>query len=131
MTWERRLQAVIERWRTVEMSWSRNCAMFAADCVEAVSGVDPIADLRGQIVSAKGCAEALRAGDGSFASVVSARLGQSINPLLARRGDIVGLQSPGLVLGVCVGSRCLFLDDVGLVSRSLGDVTIAWRVARG
>lgn len=131
MIWERRLRAVVNRWRSIAISWDRNCGMFAADCVEAVSGVDPIKDIRDKIISARGFADVLKDGGGSLAAVVANRVGPPIAPRMARRGDIVGIDRRGLALGVCVGSLALFLDDVGLAALPMSEVTHAWSVRRG
>lgn len=125
------LFAVIERWRRLSLSWDRNCAMFAADCVLAQTGRDPIGDVREKMTGARGLADVLREGDGSLQSVVTRRLGPQVGPRLARRGDIVGLDRCGMHLGVCVGSTALFLDADGLKSVPMREVACAWAVPRG
>lgn len=131
MTWERRLNRVVNDWATRKMSWRDNCAIFACDCALAVSGHDPIADIRDSIKSARGFAAVLRTGDGSLLSVVNKRMGDPVNTRLARRGDMVGVMSCGLALGVCMGSVALFLDDDGLIALPMSAVRYAWAVDRG
>lgn len=126
--WEGRLGAMIAIWRVRNLAWDRNCALFAADCVVAVTGADPIADIRHKLASARAFAGALRAADGTLAGAVSARLGPAAAAGQARRGDIVGRDYRGLALGVCCGSASLFLGDVGLVAFPARDVTHCWRV---
>lgn len=125
------LFATIERWRRLSLSWDRNCAMFAADCVLAQTGRDPIGDVRHKMTGARGLADVLREGDGSLQSVVTRRLGPQVSPRLAKRGDIVGLDRRGMHLGVCVGSTALMLDDIGLKPVPMREIACVWAVRRG
>jgi len=124
----RALLAVIGEWQTRPLSWANNCAVFAADCVKAQSGFDPLHDVRHLLTSARGFAQVLREGDGSLASVVTQRLGNRTVPRRARRGDIVGVDRHGLHLGVCMGSTALFLGDDGLIPLPMRAVSCAWGV---
>lgn len=46
--WQSRLAAVIDGRLSAPFAWGTNdCCMFAADCVQAVTGIDPAAALRG------------------------------------------------------------------------------------
>ncbi len=50
--WEQRLQAIFDRENGAPFQWGRaDCATFAADCVEAVTGRDALGPLRGSYAS--------------------------------------------------------------------------------
>ncbi len=72
--------------------------MFAADCVDACTGVDPAADMRGRYTTTE---EAVRlVGEmGGLAAIAAARCGEEIQPVFAQAGDV------GLALSE--GRECL------------------------
>ena len=113
--WESRLVRFIASRRDEPFAWGRHdCCLFAADCIEAMTGVDPAARLRGYS-DRRGAVAALRGfADGGLAGVMSAiaeELGAAeVEPDFARRGDAAyvvqesGAGSFGIVLseGVAV-----------------------------
>lgn len=106
--WSVRLQAVVVQRLAQAFAWGvHDCALYAADCVQACTGTDPAADLRGRYSTERGAARLIRrvAGEGGLAALASARLGAEIAPALAIRGD-VGVANRGdgqLALVVCNG----------------------------
>ncbi len=122
-----RLTRVIRDWRKVEYSWANNCAIFAGDCVLAVTGVDPVADLRGKITGVRDWAYWLRQ-EGGLEAAATRRLGDPIDPSQAIMGDI--LMCDG-ALGVHIGQGGAFLRDVGLGLVPVSDCQRAWGVGRG
>lgn len=101
--WENRLNATIAQWRARPFRWDRDCARFAAACVIAQTGEDPIADLR-SAYRTKREAMAILA-DKPMRKHLDERFSR-VPPALARRGDIALTQDS--CLGVVMGGEALF-----------------------
>ena len=133
--WEPRLVTLLEGAAArpfVLGEW--DCALFAAACIEAVTGIDGGATFRGRYKTAIGYQRVLRrAGFADLFTPFDALLGERVSPLFCGRGDIV---SDGERVGVMWASGPLFVggaaDDagheVGLVSGGLGALIWGWRV---
>ena len=102
--WVHALHEQIEAYKTQPFAWGKHdCCTLAADCVQAMTGVDKMANYRGGYKTAAGAARKL-AKAGGMEAAISAELGDSIAPALAQRGDVVCFSSPlGDACGVCVG----------------------------
>lgn len=128
--WQLRLEACLaERWAK-PFEWGvLDCCLFAADCVEAVTGVDPAADFRGSYDSKAG-AYRLVSRLGGFRAMAGARLGAEIPVAMAQAGDIgfVGDDSAGSMV-VCGGAHWLGISEAGVAWVPVSDVVIAWRCA--
>lgn len=111
--------------------WGWNdCAVFAASCVEAVTGEDPAADLRGTYSTAFEAADVLQ-GLGGLESIADARLGPPVNPKLAQVGDIAMCQVEGRdALAVVMGSHLLAPGESGLVPVPILEARKVWRCTR-
>jgi hypothetical protein len=129
--WEARLHALERRaqGRTYCLGeW--DCAIFAAQAVEALTGRRP-AELAGLYHSKAGALRVQRKYGHTLAEAVSAGLGIPANPPKhARRGDILlRIDAEGVEhLGVCIGDKGLTLHPEGLNRRPLGDFAAAWRI---
>ena len=136
--WEARLREAVEAAREKPFEWGTNdCALFAADCVRAMTGTDLAAAFRGKYTTASGARRALmRFGEGSLEATVMAVLGEPIVPTLARRGDVVLFQSfpPGAppdgieALAVCLGEVAASPGPQGLTYVPMSEWLKAWRV---
>lgn len=107
--WPTRLAQACEAARDRPLHWGRcDCVTFAADIVLAITGIDPLADLRGLWRSAGG-AHRLLSRLGGLEAAVRWRIGAPLaGPGLAWRGDVVLVLAPaGPALTVCVGDRLL------------------------
>lgn len=121
----RRLDAVIQAAIERPFSWgTHDCITFAADCVDAVTGSDPLNGLRGAWC---GQFSALRrvARMGGMRAVVASALGPEIAPAMATVGDIGMLQNGAAV--VCNGAQWLGLGELGLMRMGRECVAHAWR----
>lgn len=120
---------------------TRDCCTFACDGILAMTGVDPMADLRGKYATAIGAARALKqfAGGGlvEAAEHIARLLHAPETPTLsAARGDCVvadvalpdGMRAPALGLVAMNGRQALFAGPVGLTALPLRDCIRAWRV---
>lgn len=87
--WEKRFVAVTERHLNTPCVWGKSdCLLTVADAVEAITGTDPAADIRGKYRSMPGAYKLIKAR--GFSDVASVLAGQfeEIAPALAQRGDI-------------------------------------------
>lgn len=124
--------------RTVPFAWGTNdCAIFAADAIEAITGTDIAAEFRGKYTNELGALRAVKEIAGGVeladATAYCARkygLEQYDYPLLAKRGDLVvvrnsdGAEITG-VIGLD-GRYVLSPGDEGLVQLPITSVVMAW-----
>lgn len=105
----------------------RDCVSFAAACVRAQTGIDPLAGLPRwrSLRAAKAAIEA----EGGLEQALDARLPR-IAPALARRGDIAGVPDElfGIRLLVVEGETLVGPGERGLERLPRGRMTMAWRV---
>lgn len=137
--WERRLNAIVERYGRMPFEWGvRDCAMFVAECVWAVTQKDPAAAWRRTYADAAG-ARRLLAAHGGFAGLVEAGLAaigapsERIHPNFGQRGDVCLLadETGGAVaaaLGICLGAEVAGKSPAGLERRPLASATIVWAI---
>lgn len=131
--WRTRLHEAVEARRRVPFSFKAgvDCALFVADCINAMTGEDPAAEFRGRYSSDIGAMRVIRnAGFADLADLVSSRLDE-ISPVRAQVGDVAFIpdDSPfGGALGIVIGEQiaCLHVDGIGSVPRTV--MTRAFRV---
>lgn len=130
--WPSRLFGFVESRRAEPFAWgSQDCCLFAADAVQAITGVDPAASLRGYTSKAE--AVELIAKYGTLEDLVSGKCREmnfvEVAPKLAQRGDLVVFENAGNpALGVCLGAHAAFPGKDGLVFHPLAECRRAWRV---
>lgn len=128
--WEQALADYLAGHREAVFAWgSCDCAMFAAGAVEAMTGIDPAAEIRGRYKSQAGAGRAIsRAGHADLGAWVSSKF-QEVEPVFAHRGDIVMVDGS---LGICAGQIAWFVGEEdgapGLLSRPMQEWERAWRV---
>lgn len=117
--WPERLALAVATARDWPFVWGEHdCVLFAADMVQIMTGTDLAADYRGRYTDAAGAMRMMRARfAGDAAQLAGQLLGNSIPPALARRGDVVAVDSghAGPALGICVGVRTAFPGPDGLL----------------
>ena len=133
LDWPERLVAAIDGSSRRPFEWGAfDCALFASECVEAVTGIDHFDTYRGRYKTRIGATRLLNKNGGLEAIVDELFTGCDI--MIARRGDLVLLtQSPelGPGLAVVVGSHVAApaisggLEYVPITSAL---ITRAWRV---
>ncbi len=146
--WPERLLACIEAARARPFAWGQqDCALFAADCVRAMTGADPAAAFRGRYACARGAYAILRRTVGAgvragfkpaptnrkgeaLAGAWTAALGAPLaNPACAQRGDVVLVDtSTGAATGVVVGAGLAAAGPDGVIFLPLDAARLAWRV---
>ena len=123
--WENRLSETIAEWRVRPFRWDRDCGRWAAACVIAQTGEDPLHELRGQYRSKRGALKLLAK------KSMSERLDEMfprIHPALAQRGDIAMTQDN--CLGCVLGGEALFDFEQGMTMIPRAEWTGVWGVGR-
>lgn len=129
--WQQRLHDCVAERMERPFAWGvQDCCLFAADCLHAVTGVDPAADLRGTYSDAQGAARVL----GFLGGVVDLAIrhcGPVIPTALAQPGDIgLTTQDGRQTLAVCTGMHWHVPAAAGLVALDAAQVSRAWRCCR-
>lgn len=128
--WRTRLHDCIEAHRREQFEYGRNdCALFAADCIKAMTGLDLASGFRGSYRSAAGAQRALkRAGYPDLVSL-AANFFEEIEPIMAGAGDIAAFDTPdGWALGVVAGERVTVLGLEGLCTLDRLTAAKAFRI---
>jgi len=126
--WQSALASVIEERMVAPFAWgTHDCCLFAADCVQAMTGHDPAVDVRGAYADEKGAARVLKK-MGGLEAIASTRCGKEVNPAAARIGDVVLGTAGRECLGVCTGEMWHAPGEHGLLAMPMRDVLRAWRV---
>ena len=130
--WQNRLQACLAQRSALPFTWgSHDCVLFAADCVQACTGTDPAAAMRGTYSDAIGAARLVHE-LGGLAEIAAAHCGKEVSPTMAQPGDIGLVLNAGReCLAVCTGAVWHVPGGDGLVPLPINNATRAWRVARG
>lgn len=103
-----------------------DCALFAARCVAAVTGIDHAAAF-GAYDSAK--AQQLLAEHNGVEGIATMILGEPAPPNHCRAGDVVVADLPlGPTLGICLGSNCAFAAARGLLYMPRSVIRCGWRI---
>ncbi len=132
--WAERLAEVVEARRDTPFEWgAHDCALFAADCVLAMTGTDYAQSLRGTYRDARG---AMRVLDGKSLDALLDGIFPRIDPGYMQRGDVCAVpRSPNmqahdleLALGVCLGAQVVLPGDAGLHFIPSRSALHAWRV---
>jgi hypothetical protein len=132
--WEERLEALWLARQATPFTWGvHDCCMWAADVVQAVTGVDLAGEQRGQYDSAETGAVVL-AEVGGVLGLAWTRLSPvaDLVPIaLATAGDVGVVQQGGAIghtLVVNVGDRWVGPGEVGLVEWPAARVLLCWCV---
>jgi hypothetical protein len=128
--WEQRLFDFTRASMSTPYAWGTNdCIIFAAGCVEAITGTDLAKEHRGTYTDENGAARIIaRAGAGSLGEFVGLYLPEK--PLsLVQRGDIVIAEGPdGDFAAVCQGATCVGPSRRGLVHVKILQAKQAFKV---
>lgn len=126
--WQLRLAALVERRQAQPFAWgASDCCTWASDVVEAVTGHDPAADVRGTYSGWLGALVQAKE-RGGLPHVCAQRLGARVRPALAQPGDI-GLAREGSMpmLVAHTGGCWMGQGPDGLVPVRPDAVVVAWR----
>jgi hypothetical protein len=125
--WQSRLGVLLEERRTAPFAWGTNdCCSFAADCVQACTGVDPWKSER-EYADAVGAARTLQK-LGGVVGIGDTLFGERVGPGFARVGDVGLVSMDGRdSLAVCNGDTWLGVGEHGLVAVPFAAASQAWR----
>lgn len=128
LDWQSRMAAVVQARLHVPFAWGTNdCAMFAADVVQAITGTDLAAEYRGY--STEGGAAKILKRSGGLEGLATKALGEPCAALTARPGDVGLVVNAGRdCLGVCTGATWHVPGEHGLLALPLSDAVKSWRV---
>lgn len=132
--WMTRLSDLVVSRMHMPFAWgAHDCCLWAADTVRAVTGVDPMADLRGSYDSEIGAARVLVRLGRNLGQIVGDRLGCETLVTLAQPGDVgLAIQADGMPALVSnVGAHWLGAGVQGLVGVDPADIRVAWRCVGG
>lgn len=126
--WPARLSVLVAQAHYTPFAWGqRDCCLWAADAAQALTGVDPAADLRGTYSTDAGALAALQRVGGLRGA--AGRGGVPIRPAYAIDGDAGLVRSAGKpCLGVRVGGVWLLATQGGLFAVSADAAVMAWGV---
>lgn len=132
--WPQRLEEAIAAARTRAFAYGTfDCALFAADCVQAMTGTDYAGELRGY--KSKLDAYRIVAAYGSLEGMITGLLGREPkHPSQAMRGDVVLAEielargESGDCIGICVGQKCVFPQTVGVRLQPRAVARLAWSI---
>lgn len=107
--WLERLNAYFDEVYDKPFKWGKyDCCLFAASCVEVMTGFDYMKDERGTYKTEKGAKKALK-GKTLFANL-RAKLGKPIPLAMAQRGDVIyHVFDTGPAVGICIGQETFFV----------------------
>jgi hypothetical protein len=134
--WPERLAAFLRESADKPFEWGTNdCALRACSAVEAITGTDIAAALRGRYKTELGAARVMRRFAGNLEAVAEQIAYEfairEVTPLFARRGDVVLLDTPlGPSLGMVAmnGHTAEFKVNDGLLRAPVAACRRAWRI---
>jgi hypothetical protein len=126
--WERRLFALIEANKSRPFVWGEfDCAQWGSMCLEAVTG--RVSELNKRKRKTEKAALKMLKERGGLMGILTAELGEAVNPKMTKRGDICLLQNGERhSVGVCVGTHSVCTDNNGLVSVPMSKAVAAWHI---
>jgi len=127
--WVLRYAEFMSERQSAPFVWGSNdCCLFAADCVQAITGTDLAAAWRGQYSSALQAARFLEEG-GGLEAVATQALGTPVLPSYASVGDVVLFENAGrLLLGICNGELAFGPGAAGVEPLDMSTALKAWKV---
>ncbi|MNX99726.1 hypothetical protein D3C86_1321920 [compost metagenome] len=126
--WQDRFAAYTNSRAAMPFAWGSNdCCTFAAGAVEALTSVNPMAEVASYNSEIAAARLILRAGD--LRTLASQFLGDPVPPLMAAVGDVVLLMNEGReLLGICNGVNALAPGPSGVVALEMTAATAAWKI---
>ena len=127
--WQLRFEAFISDRRAKPFTWGTNdCAVFAADCVQALTGVDVAQPSLRKHKTELQAARLLKR-HGGVVGIATAALGQPVPATQAQVGDVVLVKAHGRdMLAICNGDTCIAPSPQGLGMLPMSDATLCWRL---
>jgi len=116
-TWLADLMQEIESVRDNPFVWGEHdCCLFAARCVEVMTGENPMPEFIGKYKSQAQAFRALKEiGEGTLLKTLKKKFGKPIHPAHAKRGDIMFkvFEEGGPAIGINLGVNSVFTGQEG------------------
>lgn len=127
--WQIRLESFIRARRSMPFAWGTNdCCTFAADSVQAITGEDKAATLRGHTTAKQAYRTIQRNGD--MAGLATTAWGKPIPAAFSQIGDVVLIKiGKRDALAICNGSTCMAPSAGGLAHLDMAAASLCWRAA--
>lgn len=127
--WQTRLAALCADRQAAPFVWGEHdCCLWAADAVQALTGLDFASAWRGSYATAAEAARLL-ADLGGVRAIASAALGEPVPAAFAAVGDVVLIEQGGReLLAVCNGGTALCVGPDGLAPMGMEAALAAWKV---
>ncbi|MDQ0082949.1 hypothetical protein J2W35_003308 [Variovorax boronicumulans] len=126
--WQQRFSDFGKARASMPFAWGSNdCCTFAAAAVEAISGVNPMADVERYSTEVGALRRIAEAGD--LKALAAAHLGEPVSQLLAGVGDVVLVMNEGReMLGICNGVNVMAPGEFGMVALGMDAALAAWKI---
>ncbi|WP_213805763.1 hypothetical protein [Granulicella sp. dw_53] len=130
---EKHFHAFLLERSDIPFAWGTNdCALFAADAIQACTGIDIAADFRGKYTTQLGALRTISKLTGGSSIVDAAtycaekhNLTEHTHPLMAKRGDLVVIDNAGTLIAGVVhlnGREVISVSENGLVRLPIADL---------
>lgn len=128
--WETRLMEAVQRHDSMPLEYgTSDCIIHIADCIEAVTGEDPMASYRGAYASEEEAGELLVSLGASDVEELLESLYEEVPPALARRGDVGVVKIKGVAACVVVmGPLIIGKSSLGSIKMSTSRLTRAFKI---
>lgn len=125
--WQKRFAEFGQARASMPFSWGSNdCCTFAAAAVEAMTGINPMADFpaySSEIGAARAVAKV------GLQALATSVLGSPVAPIMATVGDVVLLINGGReMIGVCNGTTVAVPGEAGMVMLGIDAAIAAWKI---
>lgn len=126
--WQQHFADFVAERRDAPFAWGANdCCLFAADCVQALTGVDHAAELR-VYTTALQAARVIEE-QGGLRQIATQALGEPLAPAMTAVGDVVlVLNGDREMLAICNGTTALAPGEHGMAVLGMDAALAAWRV---
>ncbi|MBZ9985661.1 hypothetical protein LB572_00975 [Mesorhizobium sp. BH1-1-5] len=128
--WDRRLARVVNRHISLPGEWGvADCLLTFADAVEAVTGTDPAASIRGSYKTARGALGLIKRKGFDDVEAVLASLFPPVGRLLAQRGDGGIVERDGMLAAGFICDRGFAMKvETGLLFLPQTEIKSAFKV---
>lgn len=128
--WRGKLADLITARASQPFVWGKNdCVLFAADCYEAVTGVDPASSFRGKYDSEMSALRAIHTYSGGNLTDACLKMLGYPSKRPPSDGDIVMVKTPnGDALGVFADARAVVVGEKGLIELPASQILSVWKV---
>ena len=120
----------------IPFAWGNNdCALFAADAIESITGVDIAPDFRGKYTDQRGALKTIHAVTGGATvedaaeyCAAKAEMVEWKHPLMAQRGDLVTVSDAGRIISgvIHLNGNIVAVGEDGLKVIPITSVRRAW-----